>query len=169
MAWDGVRIKAGVPTLQFRDLRHLGATEYARRGLNAHQLKAVLGHKTLYMAEVYVNLVHQDVLDAVDAATAGSPIVEVPPPTNGSGGEVMSGKRSERLARAVKEKLRAQAKSPDEAQPVEEPVDAASSPTSRPQDNAIGSDANAPADVEFQPRGDSAPGATVIPFAKRVA
>ena len=169
MAWDGVRIKAGIPTLQFRDLRHLGATEYARRGLNAHQLKAVLGHKTLYMAQVYVNLVHQDVLDAVDAATAGSPIVEVPPPTNGSGGEVMNGKRSERLARAVKEKLRAQAKSQNEAQTVDEPVDAASSPASHPQDNSIESDANAPADVECQPRGDSAPGATVIPFAKRVA
>lgn len=38
MAWDGVRIKAGVPTLQFRDLRHLGATAWARRGLNAHEL-----------------------------------------------------------------------------------------------------------------------------------
>ena len=43
MAWDGVRIKAGVPTLQFKDIRHLGATAYARRGLNAHQLKAILG------------------------------------------------------------------------------------------------------------------------------
>lgn len=108
MAWDEVRKKAGVPSLQFRDLRHLGATEYARRGLNAHQLKAVLGHKTLYMAQVYVNLVHQDVLDAMDAATSGSPIVQVPPPTSGSADQVVNGKRSDRLARAVKERLERQ-------------------------------------------------------------
>jgi integrase len=116
MAWDEVRKKAGVPSLQFRDLRHLGATEYARRGLNAHQLKAVLGHKTLYMAQVYVNLVHQDVLDAMDAATSGSPIVQVPPPTSGSADQVVNGKRSDRLARAVKERLERQ-KQPGAASP----------------------------------------------------
>jgi integrase len=169
MAWDGVRIKAGVPNLQFRDLRHLGATEYARRGLSAHQLKAVLGHQTLYMAEVYVNLVQQDVLKALDAATADSPIIEVPPPTNGSDGQAMNGKRSERLVRAVKERLQARAKSTGDAQPADEQVDTASSPASHPQAQPMGSDANAPADAECLPREDSAPSATVIPFAKRVA
>lgn len=43
MAWDGVRVKAGVPKLQFRDLRHLAATDFARRGFNSHQLRRVLG------------------------------------------------------------------------------------------------------------------------------
>ena len=46
MAWEGVREKAGVPTLQFKDLRHVGATDYAKLGLNAHELKVMLGHKT---------------------------------------------------------------------------------------------------------------------------
>ncbi|MBC7703248.1 MAG: tyrosine-type recombinase/integrase [Rhodoferax sp.] len=45
-AWNGVRIKAGVPNLQFRDLRHIGATDFVRQGLGAHHLKSVLGHKT---------------------------------------------------------------------------------------------------------------------------
>lgn len=42
MAWDGVRIKAGLRSLQFRDLRHVGATFYAKAGFNAHQLQKVL-------------------------------------------------------------------------------------------------------------------------------
>jgi integrase len=44
MAWDGVRGKVGVPKLQFRDLRHLAAGDFARRGFNKHQLRSVLGH-----------------------------------------------------------------------------------------------------------------------------
>ncbi len=105
MAWDGVRVKAGVPTLQFRDIRHLGATAYARRGFSAHQLRAVLGHKTLYMAQVYVNLVQQDVLDAMDATAPKVPVIQVPPPANASADELLKGKRSERLVAAVKAKL----------------------------------------------------------------
>ncbi len=105
MAWDGVRVKAGVPTLQFRDIRHLGATAYARRGLSAHQLRAVLGHKTLYMAQVYVNLVQQDVLNAMDASAPTVPVMQVPPPAKASAEALLKSKRSERLVAAVKAKL----------------------------------------------------------------
>lgn len=105
MAWDGVRVKAGVPTLQFRDTRHLGATAYVRRGLDAHQLRRVLGHKTLYMAQVYVNLVQQDVLDAMDATAPKVPVIQVPPPAKASAEDILKGKRSERLVRALKAKL----------------------------------------------------------------
>jgi integrase len=34
-AWDSARVRAGRPDLQFRDLRHIGATTYARGGLTA--------------------------------------------------------------------------------------------------------------------------------------
>lgn len=46
LAWEGVREKAGLKWLRFADLRHLGATFYARAGLNPHELRLVLGHKT---------------------------------------------------------------------------------------------------------------------------
>jgi integrase len=70
MAWEGVREKAQLPDLTFRDLRHVGATAYAKAGLGAHALKDLLGHTTTRMAEVYVNLARSDVLEALDAVDA---------------------------------------------------------------------------------------------------
>ena len=127
MAWDGVRLKANLPTLQFRDIRHLGATAYARRGLNTHQLKALLGHKTLYMAQVYVNLVAQDVLDAMDATAPEVPVVRVPPLANGTAENMMKARRSARMADAVRNRLEAKAATvPDTSTLVEAPADAPS-------------------------------------------
>jgi len=109
MAWDGVRVKAKLPELQFKDIRHLGATAYARRGLNAHQLKAILGHKTLFMAQVYVNLVASDVLNVMDATAPAVPVIQVPPPATGSAENMLKEKRSSRMADAVIKRLRAKA------------------------------------------------------------
>lgn len=81
MAWEGVREKAGLPKLRFADLRHLGATFYARAGLNAHQLQKVLGHASTRMAEVYVNLVNSDVTEALDLAESTRPLTRPMPPT----------------------------------------------------------------------------------------
>ena len=81
MAWEGVREKAGLPKLRFADLRHLGATFYARAGLNAHQLQKVLGHASTRMAEVYVNLVNSDVTEALDRAESVRPLTRPMPPT----------------------------------------------------------------------------------------
>lgn len=81
MAWEGVREKAGLPKLRFADLRHLGATFYARAGLNAHQLQKVLGHASTRMAEVYVNLVNSDVTEALDLAESSRPLTRPMPPT----------------------------------------------------------------------------------------
>lgn len=67
-AWKRLRERAGVPNLQFMDLRHLGATAWVRRGLGTHQLKAVLGHSTIATAQFYVDLVGEDQLDAIDTA-----------------------------------------------------------------------------------------------------
>ena len=109
MAWDGVRVKAKLPELQFKDIRHLGATAYARRGLNAHQLKAILGHKTLFMAQVYVNLVASDVLNVMDATAPAVPVIQVPPPATGSAANMLKEKRSSRMADAVIKRLQAKA------------------------------------------------------------
>jgi integrase len=105
MAWEGVRIKAGVPQLQFRDLRHIGATDFARRGFNSHQLKKVLGHKTTTMAEVYVNLVNQDVLDMMDRTAPASLVMQLPPPANDPASVILNRKRSNRLVQAVRARL----------------------------------------------------------------
>lgn len=55
-AWRSVRESAGLPDLQFQDLRHVAATRLARNGLNVFTLRDVLGHTTTRMAEWYVNL-----------------------------------------------------------------------------------------------------------------
>jgi len=96
-AWDGVRKKAGLPTLQFKDLRHVGATDYARRGLNSHQLKEILGHTTTRMADVYINLVKQDVLDAMDRTEHLSRPMPLPPVSTGTATEMANKKRADRL------------------------------------------------------------------------
>lgn len=106
--WEGVRDKAGLPELQFRDLRHLGATAWARRGLNAHQLMKVLGHKTLTQALTYINLVHEDVLDAMDEAAAASPVVSVSiPAQEEDGNKAVKKRRSQRLVEAALKKRKA--------------------------------------------------------------
>ena len=74
MAWEGVREKAGLPNLQFKDLRHVGATDYAKLGFNAHELKVMLGHKSTRMAEVYVNLAAVDLLRKLDRTAHHSPL-----------------------------------------------------------------------------------------------
>ena len=127
LAWDGVRLNAKLPTLQFKDIRHLGATAYARRGLNAHQLKAILGHKTLFMAQVYVNLVAQDVLNAMDATAPEVPVIQVPPLATGTAENVMNARRSARMADAVRNRLEAKAAAvPDTPTVVEAPANAPS-------------------------------------------
>lgn len=101
LAWEGVRQKAGLPALRFADLRHLGATFYACAGLNAHQLRLVLGHKTTRMAEVYVNLVNSDVTEALDRAEATRPAMRPLPPIDVHAGraasDIVAQRRAERL------------------------------------------------------------------------
>lgn len=78
----GIRVWsiAATPTLQFRDLCNVEATDFARRGFNNHQLMKVRGHKTITIAQAYVNLVSQDMNDVTDRTEATSPVLQVPPP-----------------------------------------------------------------------------------------
>lgn len=106
LAWDGIREKAGLKKLQFRDLRHLGATMYARRGHSAAELKEILGHKSTRMAEVYVNMVGTDLLERMDQLSERAPTLIVPPPpVNGNAKEAMKAKRSQRIVDALKKKV----------------------------------------------------------------
>lgn len=101
MAWNGVRIKAKVPSLQFKDLRHLGATDWARRGLGAHQLKQVLGHTNIQTAQFYVDLVGLDMEQALDQASVKGGVFQLPPVALGSASQQLNKNRSERLRQAV--------------------------------------------------------------------
>lgn len=105
MAWDGARIKAGLPTLRLADLRHLSATGYARRGLTAPQLQKMLGHKTMTMAQVYINLVQNDMLDVLDLVEPTSSVYSIAPLEGQDAATVQRRRRSERLAEAVAKKV----------------------------------------------------------------
>lgn len=73
-AFERVRERVGLTALRFHDLRHLGATQCARAGMQAHQLSLMLGHKGLHMALIYVNLATQDTTHFLNAMMGGSTI-----------------------------------------------------------------------------------------------
>lgn len=101
LAWNHVRENARLPNLQFRDLRHVGATFYARAGFKAHHLKKVLGHKSTRMADVYVNLVESDVREALARAEADHGGSRPMPPSEVHAGSdikaIMAQRRAQRL------------------------------------------------------------------------
>ena len=57
--------------IRFHDLRHVGATLCARAGMSAHALQRLLGHKTIHMAMVYVELSSQDIRQFIDKKMGG--------------------------------------------------------------------------------------------------
>ena len=77
-AWKRLRERAGLQSLHFKDLRHLGATNWVRRGLGTHELKAVLGHSSIATAQFYVDLVGEDQLAAIDRAMSNVPALRLP-------------------------------------------------------------------------------------------
>lgn len=105
MAWQGVRIKADLPTLQFRDLRHLGATDWARRGLDAHSLQQVLGHSDIKTAQFYIDLNGMDLENALDRASARQAVYQLPPQTDETAASQLKLNRTERLRLAVLKQL----------------------------------------------------------------
>lgn len=82
-AWDRVRTKAGLPHLQFRDMRHIGGTYYARLVRDPNVLKKILGHSTTYMAEVYINLTDDELIEDIDYAEAARQLPQPPLPNVG--------------------------------------------------------------------------------------
>lgn len=115
MAWNGVRARAGVPLLQFRDLRHWGATDWVRRGLNAHELMKVLGHSSIQTAQFYVDLVGQDMQVALDRASANGVVMQLPPPSHGDGVQQLKMNRQEKVQHALAARLKKLGKTAPEA------------------------------------------------------
>lgn len=71
-AFESSRELVELPNLRFHDLRHIGATLCAKANMSAHQLRLMLGHKTLHMALVYVNLAARDVKKFLDCQMGGA-------------------------------------------------------------------------------------------------
>jgi site-specific recombinase XerD len=100
-AWERVRNAAGLPKLQFRDLRHLGATDWVRRGLNAYDLRQVMGHCHISTAQNYVDMVGTDFEKALDKASARGGVMHLPPEPPSDPDKHMRMKRAERFKKAV--------------------------------------------------------------------
>jgi integrase len=99
MAWGRVRERANLPGLQYRDLRHLGATDWVRRGLSTHELRHVLGHSTIATAQFYVDLVGEDQLTALDQASEKGGTIALPPSSAKDAQTQRNHKRAHRLNR----------------------------------------------------------------------
>lgn len=160
-AWDAARARAGLTHLTYHDLRHIGATYYVRKGISAHVLQQLLGHKTPRQAQAYVNLVGQDVLEALDRAeSSATQRGDLPPAIQGSAKEEMNRRRAERL-NAVRMSSGAAGQAAEEAK--EEVI--ADAPSVHPatpvltDPSSSGGSGAAPQDF----------GANVVPFVRKVA
>lgn len=64
--WEAARKAAGMPHVQFRDLRHVFATLIAESGANAYEIQQLLGHSDIRVSQRYVNLVAAHLKTAID-------------------------------------------------------------------------------------------------------
>jgi integrase len=56
LAFEHLRVRAGMPDLHFHDLRHEAITRLFERGLNIAEVSAISGHKELRMLQRYTHL-----------------------------------------------------------------------------------------------------------------
>lgn len=138
-AWERVRENAGLPKLQFRDLRHLGATDWVRRGLGAYDLRQVMGHCHISTAQNYIDMVGTDFEEALDKASARGGVMHLPPEPPSDPQQHMRMRRAERFKKAVAKAMEEQ---PDEGPHEKEaPQDAlASELTGTSADSAVPND-----------------------------
>lgn len=66
--WAQAKERAGVEDFRFHDLRHEAGSRLAEGGMDARKIAAILGHKDIKMAMVYVNLYGRDLVDEVNVA-----------------------------------------------------------------------------------------------------
>lgn len=56
LAFERLRVRAGMPDLHFHDLRHEAISRLFERGLNIAEVSAISGHKELRMLQRYTHL-----------------------------------------------------------------------------------------------------------------
>ncbi len=159
-AWDAARARAGLNHLTYQDLRHIGATYYVRKGISAHVLQQLLGHKTPKQAQTYVNLVGQDVLEALDRAeSSATERGDLPPAIASSAKEEMNRRRAERL-----NAVRANSGTSGQATQERKEEAVADAQSGHPAESTVG-------EPSSSSRGEPAPqyvGSNVVPFARKV-
>lgn len=61
MAWERLRIRAGLPCLRFHDLRHEAISRFFERGLSIAEVALISGHRDVRMLFRYTHLRAEDV------------------------------------------------------------------------------------------------------------
>jgi integrase len=67
LAFERLRVRAGMPDLHFHDLRHEAISRLFERGLNIAEVSAISGHKELRMLQRYTHLRAVDLVARIDA------------------------------------------------------------------------------------------------------
>ncbi|KIM00530.1 Shufflon-specific DNA recombinase [Paramagnetospirillum magnetotacticum MS-1] len=60
LAWNRLRIRAGIPDINFHDLRHEGVSRLFEKGFDMMEVATISGHKTLSMLRRYTHLRAED-------------------------------------------------------------------------------------------------------------
>jgi integrase len=110
--WKRVREKTGLERLQFRDMRHVGATRHGKRLGSPHLLRLMTGHRSTKMLEAYINFQHDDVLEKLDATEPHHP---TPPTLVGADAETLRAQRKIRRLNAGGHSARSEASSDEPA------------------------------------------------------
>ena len=79
-AWDRACKACDLDDFRFHDTRHVGTTRLARRLRNPEALRAITGHKTYAMLQRYLHVMHDDVLEMLDATEPGTAYRAPEPP-----------------------------------------------------------------------------------------
>jgi integrase len=66
LAFEHLRVRAGMPDLHFHDLRHEAVSRLFERGLNLVEVAAISGHKELKMLQRYTHLRAVDLVRRLD-------------------------------------------------------------------------------------------------------
>jgi integrase len=66
LAFEHLRVRAGMPDLRFHDLRHEAVSRLFERGLNLVEVAAISGHKELKMLQRYTHLRAVDLVRRLD-------------------------------------------------------------------------------------------------------
>lgn len=70
-AWRRIQKLSGLKDFRWHDMRHDFCTRMARNGVSSHRIRAMVGHKTLAMAERYSHVNAGELKDVFDAQNKG--------------------------------------------------------------------------------------------------
>jgi integrase len=66
LAFEHLRVRAGMDDFRFHDLRHEGVSRLFEKGLNIAEVSTISGHKELRMLQRYTHLRAEDLVSRLD-------------------------------------------------------------------------------------------------------